>query len=66
MRRPGDFLAALRTLSECIERDGDSLQTWTNLSLVFEAMNDLSRSDLCRGIARSLSRAPLPRMQARG
>ena len=65
-RRPDDFLAALRALSECLERDGDSFQAWSNLSLVFAAMDDRERSEQCRGIARSLNRAPLLRLQARG
>jgi len=52
--RPADFLAALRALSDCLERDGDSFQAWSNLSLVFEAMDDWTRSERCRGIARYL------------
>jgi len=62
--RPAEFLAALRRLSERLERDGHSLQAWSRLSLVFAAMDDRARSERCRDIARSLSRPPVAKAQA--
>jgi hypothetical protein len=65
-RRPDEFLQALRALGERLARDGDSHLTWNGLSLVFEAMDDRTRSERCRDIARCLSRPLLAKAQARG
>ena len=54
VRKHEDLLGALRAFCRRLEADHDSYEAWVGLSRVFEALKDVERSEMCRGIARQL------------